>query len=128
MYRLHKRISYLTRGNKKTNLESIIKENNIVIQELQKKYKTQQKRIINIENESKNYVRYINVIRYNPFKETGGNQSFVVSFINKNNNGVVISSLFARDRINILAKPIIQGTSEYPLSEEEKKVIKHQHN
>lgn len=66
----------------------------------------------------------VEVIRFNPFKDIGGNQSFVVAFLDSKNSGVVISSLHTREGTRVYAKPILKGTSEkYQLTEEEKKAI-----
>jgi len=65
------------------------------------------------------------LLRFNPFKETGGNQSFAVALMNGKNTGFVISSIHTREGTRVYAKPIENGAEvkEYPLSEEEKHVI-----
>ncbi|MEI7750193.1 MAG: DUF4446 family protein [Candidatus Moraniibacteriota bacterium] len=65
------------------------------------------------------------LLRFNPFKETGGNQSFAVALLNGKNTGFVISSIHTREGTRVYAKPIENGAEvkEYPLSEEEKHVI-----
>jgi hypothetical protein len=64
----------------------------------------------------------VETIRFNPFKGTGsgGNQSFATAFLNKEGNGVIVSSLYSRDRIGIFSKPVKNMVSEYELTEEEK--------
>ncbi|MCK9378921.1 MAG: DUF4446 family protein [Candidatus Moranbacteria bacterium] len=67
----------------------------------------------------------VGVIRFNPFKELGGNQSFVIALLDGNNSGVVISSLHTREGTRIYSKPILEGKSEkYTLTEEEKEAVK----
>jgi hypothetical protein len=68
-------------------------------------------------------IQKVGIIRFNPFKETGGDQSFVIALLDANDNGVVISSLFTRQGTRIYSKPIEQGKSKYPLTQEEKKAI-----
>jgi hypothetical protein len=68
-------------------------------------------------------IRKIKTIRFNPFVDAGSNQSFAISFLNDEKDGVVISSLYARDRMSIFAKPINKGVSDFELSDEEKKVL-----
>lgn len=66
----------------------------------------------------------VNVIRFNPFKEVGGNQSFSVVLLDGKNSGVVISSLHTREGTRVYAKPVISGTENgFPLTEEEKAAI-----
>ena len=61
--------------------------------------------------------------RYNPFKDAGGDQSFTFVLLDKNDCGIAITSLYGRDGNRIYGKTIKNGTSEYTLSEEEKKTI-----
>lgn len=63
------------------------------------------------------------VLRYNPFRNVGGDQSFTIAMLDAENNGFVISSLYAREGVRLYSKAIENGDSEYPLSEEEKKAI-----
>jgi hypothetical protein len=65
------------------------------------------------------------LIRFNPFKDVGGDQSFSLAILNGKNDGIVISSLFTREGARIYSKSILAGVAEkYPLTEEEKEAIK----
>lgn len=64
------------------------------------------------------------VIRFNPFKEVGSNQSFCVALMNGKNSGVVISSIHTREGTRVYAKPIAEGAEAgHPFTEEEKSAI-----
>lgn len=64
------------------------------------------------------------LVRYNPFEDTGGDQSFIVALLNGQNNGFVISSLHSRSSTRIYAKQISAGKAvEHELSKEEKEVV-----
>ncbi len=66
----------------------------------------------------------INVTRYNPFEDIGGDQSFILTILNQNNSGVIVSSLHNRDITRIYAKPIKDGQGDnITLSKEEKLAI-----
>ncbi|MCD5397125.1 MAG: DUF4446 family protein [Candidatus Pacebacteria bacterium] len=65
----------------------------------------------------------VGLLRYNPFNEAGGNQSFSIALLDLENNGFVITSLYGRESNKVYAKPIKKGKSKYELSTEEKKVI-----
>ena len=82
--------------------------------------------LISVERRLKNSVQGIGTVRYNPFKGTGdgGRNSFSAAFLNEHGDGVVITSLYARDRISVFGKPVQQFTSEHELSEEEQEAIK----
>jgi hypothetical protein len=68
-------------------------------------------------------IRGLETIRFNPFPDQGSNQSFAISFQNEDGDGVVISSLYARERMSVFAKPIKKGSSTYELTDEEREVI-----
>ena len=71
-------------------------------------------------------VRGIGTVRFNPFKGTGdgGNQSFATALLDENENGVVLSTLYTRERVGIYAKPLKSGKSEYELTGEEREAVK----
>lgn len=70
-------------------------------------------------------IHKVGILRFNPFGDIGGDQSFSVVLLDGKNNGVVISSLHTKEGTRVYSKPIIKGEADkYPLTEEEKKVIK----
>lgn len=77
-----------------------------------------------VERRLKKSVQGIGIIRFNPFDDAGSNQSFSVSFLNEEGDGVVISSLYSREKVSVYAKPIKNYESEYSLSDEEKEAVK----
>lgn len=71
------------------------------------------------------HIQKVGLMRFNPFKDTGGDQSFILSLIDGNNTGVIISGLYSRSGTRWYAKKIINGKSvEYELSDEEKQALK----
>ncbi|HDS11295.1 MAG TPA: DUF4446 family protein [Candidatus Wirthbacteria bacterium] len=64
------------------------------------------------------------LLRFNPFEDMGGDQSFAVALMDDFDNGLILSSLHARDGTRIYAKSIRAGRSEHPLANEEKIVLK----
>lgn len=66
----------------------------------------------------------INLNRFNPFDDLGGDQSFVLCLLDQNNSGVVVTSLHNRDNTRLYAKPIKDGEGQnISLSKEEKSAI-----
>lgn len=80
--------------------------------------------VVKINQKLKKSIRGLETIRFNPFPDQGSNQSFAIGMLNEEKDGVVISSLYSRERMSIFAKPIKNGKSEYELSTEEKEAIK----
>ena len=78
-----------------------------------------------IESEGKLHIQKIGLLRFNPFKDTGGDQSFIVALIDANDTGIVISGLYSRSGTRWYAKQVVKGKGmEHDLSEEEKKAIR----
>jgi len=104
---------------KPENFKELLKE----FSELKKDLKGLSQGLENLKKDSKVHIQKVGIIRYNPFSNVGGDQSFSVVLLDSNNNGVVITSLYAQDSNRVYAKSIKQGQSEHSLSDEEKKAI-----
>jgi len=76
-----------------------------------------------LKKENKFSIQKIGLVRFNPFKEVGGNQSFSAALLDGNDSGIVITSLYTREGNRVYGKPIKNGQSEYLLSAEEKEAI-----
>lgn len=72
---------------------------------------------------SEKSIQKIGFVRFNPFGDVGGDQSFSVAFLDFKNNGVVVTSLFGREGTRVYSKPIYDGASPNHLADEEKKAI-----
>ena len=76
-----------------------------------------------LQNKNIDNLQKIAVVRFNPFNETGGNQSFSLAILDGNDCGIVITSLFSRNENRVYSKPIKNGVSEFTLTDEEKQAI-----
>jgi len=117
------RLKKIFAGTKARNLEEMIV---IIGKKINKIEETQtkiDKHLVIIDNRLNKSIRSVETMRFNPFIDAGSNQSFAIALMNDEGNGVVMSSLYARDRMSIFAKPIINGKSEFELSSEEKEVL-----
>ncbi len=69
-------------------------------------------------------IQKMNLIRFNPFDDIGGNQSFILVLLDKDNSGLILTSLHHRSFSRIYAKPIKNGQGDnITLSKEEKSAI-----
>ncbi len=68
-------------------------------------------------------VQNVGLVRFNPFQETGGDQSFAMALLDKRGDGVVISSLHSRNSTRFYAKPVKAGASQLSLSDEEAQAL-----
>lgn len=70
------------------------------------------------------HIQKVGLVRFNPFERMGGEKSFVISFLNYENSGIVINFIYTRDGLRVYSKKVKDGKGEeYNLSEEEKKAI-----
>lgn len=71
------------------------------------------------------HIQKIGLLRFNPFHDTGGDQSFILALLDSHDTGVVISSLHTRTGTRWYAKGVLSGRGqEHELSNEEQKAIK----
>ena len=68
-------------------------------------------------------VQHVGLVRFNPFTDTGSDQSFSIALLDDFDSGVVITSLHNRASTRVYAKPIQKGQPVYPLSNEEKEAF-----
>jgi hypothetical protein len=127
VWTMHKKLQRFLIGGTSENLPESLTTIDTSIKDLESFKKELQTYLATVEMRLKKSVQGVHTVRFNPFAGStgsGGNQSFATAFINEQGNGVVISSLYARDHVSIFAKPIIKGTSDFELSEEEVQAIK----
>lgn len=73
---------------------------------------------------SKLHVQNLTLKRFNPFGDTGGDQSFILALLDGNKDGVVITSLHSRENTRFYVKSVSGGVGiDHPLSDEEQKTI-----
>ena len=124
VYSLSARLSKLTTGTNGKSLEDAIyklMEDHTIFQH---RMESMEQTTGRLDTEIKSAPRGIATVRYNAFADVGGKQSFATAILSEDGNGVVISSMYSRERVNIYAKPIANFVSEYELSKEEVQALK----
>ncbi len=76
-----------------------------------------------IEQTLEHTIQQVGIVRFNPFVDTGGDQSFSIALLDGTGDGLVISSLFGRSETRVFAKPVQKGQSKYTLTAEELEAI-----
>jgi hypothetical protein len=118
------RLKKFFRGKKAKDLEGVLVSLSEELKKLNVSREEIEKYLETVERRLRKSIQNINTIRFNPFEDAGSNQSFAIAFLNERGDGVVVSSLYSRERVNVYAKPIKNYQSEYTLSNEEKNAIK----
>ncbi len=111
------------KGKEVADLEGVIFEQIKRLRQNEKNLRDLAKFCQNLEKIAEKSIQKTGVVRFNPFKDMGGDQSFSIALLDAYDSGLIISSLFTREGTRIYTKPIEQGNSKYPLTEEEKRAI-----
>lgn len=69
------------------------------------------------------YIQKVAVLRYNPYDDVGGDQSFSIAILDGRGTGFILTSLHTRAVTRVYTKVIREGKSNLKLSKEEEKVI-----
>ena len=77
-----------------------------------------------VEADARRAVQRIGIVRYNPFEDTGGNQSFVLALIDAEGNGVLLTSLHARAGTRVYLRTVVGGHCDVALSAEETEALR----
>lgn len=125
IFKTIKKYSVFTEGVNKKKLEDVL-VNILKEQKLTKKdIAFLSNRCDNIEKNGLLHIQKIGLLRFNPFKDTGGDQSFILSLIDAHDTGVVITALYSRSGTRWYAKKVVEGKGyEHELSADEKESLK----
>ena len=77
-----------------------------------------------LEGDARHMVQRVGIVRFNPFEETGGNQSFVVALLDGDFNGVLLTSLHARAGTRVYLRTVVAGRCDVTLSAEESEALR----
>src|SRR5258708_6298055 len=95
-YRLKKNYLALTEGSNKKMLDEVL--TNLV--HGQQKFKEDIAKLVGqydrIEKDEKYHIQKIGLLRFNPFKDTGGDQSFILALVDAYDTGIIITALYSR--------------------------------
>ncbi len=122
--RLDMRFKRLMMGTEAKNLEEVMNILGHHVEKLEVTQKEINAHLLKVDGRLDKSIRSIVTSRFNPFPDAGSNQSFAIALLNDEGDGVVLSSLYARDRMSIFAKPIVKNSSTHELTEEEEEVLK----
>jgi hypothetical protein len=70
-------------------------------------------------------IRHVGLVRFSPFHDTGGDQSFALALLDGKGDGVVVTGLHSRHDSRLYAKPIESRRSAYSLTPEEREAMEH---
>jgi hypothetical protein len=118
--RTEKRLRKLFRGTKAISIENILTNALKTIEEHGSRLEAEESHGKVLSGQISQCLRNIVVKRYSAFNDGTAQNSFTLALVNDRGDGVILSSLYARERMSIYAKNIIAGKSQTELTDEEK--------
>jgi hypothetical protein len=119
-----RRFAGLSRGESGTSLEGVLNAHLDKVEAMGREVDELAARAAISEAAQRRSFQRIGLVRFNPFEETGGNQSFALALLDQAGDGFVVSSLHARAGTRVYGKAISKGTSESNLSAEESEALR----
>ena len=121
--KLNKRYQKMMQGTTGANLEQMLLVHLDEVRQAMNQVDRLAEDCQRLDKTSRLCVQRIGVVRFSAFEDTGSDLSFAVALLDSFNNGVVLSSIFARNDSRTYAKPVIAGQSSYFLTDEEKRAL-----
>jgi len=121
--RLRKQYERMMGGVEGANLEQALTEHIDRVQQACSSVAELQMETQRIDRTLQHTMQWTGVVRFNPFRYTGGDQSFAWAIADSQGNGIVLSSLHTRESTRVYAKPLHNWESQYSLTEEEQEAI-----
>jgi hypothetical protein len=118
------RLGALTRGAEGRSLEAVLDAHLEKVFAVARDLDELAARAAILEATQRRAFTRVGLVRFNPFEETGGNQSFALALLDADGNGWVLSSLHARAGTRVYAKAVTGGRSDANLSDEESQAIR----
>jgi hypothetical protein len=121
--RLKSRLEQLTGGVEGGDLEAILGQHLETVRQVAGDVDELTARTAILESSARHHFAKEGLVRFNPFPDTGGNQSFAMALLDESDNGFVLSSLHSRTGTRVYAKAVEMGKSDGSLSSEEQEAI-----
>ncbi len=122
--RLATHYNRLTRGVTEATLMQVLEGIQKTLAEHEKALAGHKSDLQKIREAMRLHIQHVTLKRFNPFSDTGGDQSFILSLLDGNQDGIVITSLHSRENTRFYVKSVQGGVGiEHPLSSEEQKVV-----
>ena len=120
---LRQRLNMLTRGADGASLEGVLDAHLELVHQVSEDLDEVTARTTTLEAASRHHLGRVGLVRFNPFPDTGGNQSFALAMLDESEDGFIVSSLHSRTGTRIYAKAIAAGKTDTTLSAEEAEAI-----
>ncbi|MCX7928628.1 MAG: DUF4446 family protein [Patescibacteria group bacterium] len=123
LFRMHAFFRVLSKDVKGQNLIDLLEQIIKRIDKSESRLSELSKQLSLVKSDQRKCLQRVGYIRFNPFNDMGGDQSFCLTLLNGELDGIIITSLHSRNMTRIYLKPVKDGKSNFILSKEEKKSL-----
>lgn len=123
VWRLTTRMRLVLGDSDGDRLEKQLREYHAKNKEIQTEFKAMTNEQQKLSSIAALSLQKISMVRFNPFGDVGGDQSFSLAMLDGHDSGLILTSIHGRGGTRVYAKPIDLGKSKYSLSAEEKKAL-----
>lgn len=121
--RLIKRYDRFMRGKNAENLAEALEENFYQMEQLTLSHQRTELNMENALRGIKSTFHKMGIVKYDAFKEMGGNLSFALCLLDDDNTGFILNTMHGRESSYTYIKEIIKGEAYATLGEEEKEAL-----
>ncbi|MEO8468261.1 MAG: DUF4446 family protein [Chloroflexota bacterium] len=118
------RFEAITRGSEERSLEAILEAHLTRVHDAIRQVEAVEGRATVLERDLRRAFSRVGLVRYNPFEDTGGNQSFALALLDDHGDGFVMSSLHTRNQTRVYAKGVRAGRPDSAMSAEEQEALR----
>ena len=121
LYRIYDRFM---RGKDMESMEETVLAQFERIEALEKSNEEKDRQIESIFENLQHVYQKTGLVKYDAFREMSGKLSYALALLDKENNGVMINSMYSREGCYSYVKTIVGGKCSIEMSEEEQEALK----
>lgn len=122
--KLYRKYDRFMRGKDMESMEDVVNSQFDRIEKLEEENEESKGEIERILKNLQIVYQKTGLVKYDAFREMSGELSYALALLDKNNNGVLINSMYSREGCYSYAKSVENGKCSINLSEEEEEALK----
>lgn len=122
--KIKKRLKTVFNGKNADDLEGVLFEEIKRLKQAEAKIENIHASLKTLQKATNQSIQRVGFVRYNPFRETGGDQSFAIALLDSYHNGIILSSLYTAHGVRVYSKAVAKGKPQHTLSREEDEALK----
>ena len=121
--KLYRTYDRFMRGKDMESMEETVLAQFERIEALEKSNEEKDRQIESIFENLQHVYQKTGLVKYDAFREMSGKLSYALALLDKENNGVMINSMYSREGCYSYVKAITEGKCSIEMSEEEQKAL-----